>query len=257
MSARKNKKLGILALLTSLTLCSGCSYESLNNIISSLLPNFNFNQSSSEFNPSTISSSTSRPSSNSSESSNSSSSESSSSSSTTSSSTRPSTSSSESSSSSSSESSSSSSSASSSTRPSTSSSECSSSSSSEESSISSVIPSTSSNNFSSSEIISSSIVSSSENSSSGEVYEKTYKLTYIYNDNSTTDKQIIAIGEVPELEIPTREGYVFAGWYSDYLFNNKVNEGDRLTTDLTLFAKWVVAEKVETIYQVGFEISEG
>lgn len=229
MSARKNKKLGILALLTSLTLCSGCSYDSLNNIISSLLPNFNFNQSSSEFNPSTISISTSRPSSNSSESSNSSKSEYSSSSS----------------------------SASSSTRPSSSSSESSCSSSSEESSISSVIPSTSSNNFSSSEIVSSSIVSSSENSSSGEVFEKTYKLIYIYNDNSTSDKQIIAIGEVPELEIPTREGYIFAGWYSDYLFNNKVNEGDRLTTDLTLFAKWVVAENVETIYQVGFEISEG
>lgn len=43
-----------------------------------------------------------------------------------------------------------------------------------------------------------------------------------------------------EPEPPTREGYVFTGWYTDYAcYDIWDMENDRIQTDITLYAGWV------------------
>ena len=38
--------------------------------------------------------------------------------------------------------------------------------------------------------------------------------------------------------IPTKEGYVFVGWYRDQSLTEEFDEYDNITSDLTLYAKW-------------------
>lgn len=45
--------------------------------------------------------------------------------------------------------------------------------------------------------------------------------------------------KLPQVETPVREGYVFAGWYTDANLTNAWNlEKDKVTSDLTLYAAW-------------------
>ena len=47
-------------------------------------------------------------------------------------------------------------------------------------------------------------------------------------------------GILREPEVPTKEGFTFDGWYTDEQYETKWNfEEDRLTTNLTLYAKWI------------------
>ena len=60
----------------------------------------------------------------------------------------------------------------------------------------------------------------------------------IYKWNDSTSRNIVT-GTV---ETPTREGYTFDGWYSDRVYETKVNASDyetrKLDGDIQLFAKW-------------------
>ena len=59
-------------------------------------------------------------------------------------------------------------------------------------------------------------------------------------ENHCDNKTQIAIDDFPmALEIPTREGYNFAGWYTDSNFQNKVTELDNpVISEIVLYAKW-------------------
>ena len=49
-------------------------------------------------------------------------------------------------------------------------------------------------------------------------------------------------GKVEEPDAPTRDGYTFAGWYSDETFKTAWNFGtDTVTENMTLYAKWIPA----------------
>ncbi len=74
------------------------------------------------------------------------------------------------------------------------------------------------------------------------VSEDSYQVMYILNggENSIKNKEVYYKEELPvTLDVPKREGYNFAGWYTDSSYTKKVTEIDKKNAkDMVLFAKW-------------------
>ena len=56
---------------------------------------------------------------------------------------------------------------------------------------------------------------------------------------------------------PTREGYIFSGWFADEDCIIEFNFGDAITQDTTVHAKWVTADDNTTIHTVKFDTQGG
>ncbi len=88
---------------------------------------------------------------------------------------------------------------------------------------------------------------SSEESPSEEVH-----VVYALNGgaNHEDNETVIFKEDIPYvLEIPTRDGYNFAGWYTDSDFKNKVTElGEETASEIILYAKWT--ENIDNYYNV-------
>ena len=66
-----------------------------------------------------------------------------------------------------------------------------------------------------------------------------YTVTFDSNGGSSVTKQTVASGKtVSEPADPTREGYVFDGWYIDKELTDAYDFGDKVTKSFTLYAKW-------------------
>jgi len=81
-----------------------------------------------------------------------------------------------------------------------------------------------------------------------------YNIIYDLNGgtNANTNPKSY-LDEVIALDEPTREGYVFDGWYSDSTFNTKVTEINAESTgDITFYAKWIALE-----YNIDYELNGG
>ena len=78
--------------------------------------------------------------------------------------------------------------------------------------------------------------------------------TITFNSNGgTTISDIEEATELPtELPIPTKTGYTFLGWYYDSDFTIEAFTDDPLTSDVTLYAKWVL-----NTYTIIFEENGG
>ncbi len=71
-------------------------------------------------------------------------------------------------------------------------------------------------------------------------------VTVKFNSNGGSEVESVKIvqgSKVAEPEPPTKEGYVFAGWYVDKALKTKYNFDDTLTAGMTLYAAWT--EKTE------------
>lgn len=66
-----------------------------------------------------------------------------------------------------------------------------------------------------------------------------YAITFESNGGSKIDKQILTSKEITYNEIPTKDGWVFGGWFTDETFENKYKFGFKLESDITLYAKWL------------------
>lgn len=68
--------------------------------------------------------------------------------------------------------------------------------------------------------------------------------------NHEENKTLIYRKNFPvKLEIPTREGYNFAGWYTDSNFQNKITElNNYALSEIVLYAKWT--ENIDNYYNV-------
>ena len=72
----------------------------------------------------------------------------------------------------------------------------------------------------------------------------TFTVTFDSNGGSEVPSKIIeAGGTVTMPDAPTKDGYVFAGWFTDNVtFENAFTfgiDGDKVTQDITLYAQWV------------------
>ena len=70
----------------------------------------------------------------------------------------------------------------------------------------------------------------------------THAIAYVLDGgvNAVSNPEIFTEGTAVELAAPTKEGYKFAGWYTDASFENKVTFiPETAKADITLYAKWV------------------
>lgn len=58
------------------------------------------------------------------------------------------------------------------------------------------------------------------------------------NGGSSVDSMTVDYGSTFKLPVPTRDGYTFVGWYTDSELNNEFVSGTRVTSNITLYAKW-------------------
>ena len=73
----------------------------------------------------------------------------------------------------------------------------------------------------------------------GVVKTVTYTVTFSTDGGSTVDAQTIESGNTAtEPAAPTKEGYTFAGWYSDLELTSEYDFTAAVTADITLYAKW-------------------
>ena len=82
---------------------------------------------------------------------------------------------------------------------------------------------------------------------------KANTVTFNSNEGSSVDSQTIEYNTIATKPAdPTREHYVFKGWYTDTELNNVYNFETPVVEDLTLFAKWEACK-----YSVVFSSNEG
>ena len=70
---------------------------------------------------------------------------------------------------------------------------------------------------------------------------RAYTVTFESNGGSEVDPQHVAQGEtVSKPADPKRDGFKFAGWYSDEALTKEYDFSSKVTGDLTLYAKWAI-----------------
>lgn len=70
---------------------------------------------------------------------------------------------------------------------------------------------------------------------------KEYTVTFVSNGGSDVPSQTVSYGSNVEIpDNPTREGYVFAGWFTDEELTQAYAFDEPVTGDLTLYADWYV-----------------
>ena len=70
----------------------------------------------------------------------------------------------------------------------------------------------------------------------------------IKDGSNTTTKEIVA-GEIGSLNIPSKEGMAFSGYFYDAEFTKPVSERDIISEDTTIYVKWEEVPQVEEIPQ--------
>lgn len=68
-----------------------------------------------------------------------------------------------------------------------------------------------------------------------------------FNTNGGSDiaqKSVKRNTKVGEIQEPTKDGFIFDGWYTDKALNNKFDPDTKVTSSITLYAKWT-AEPVD------------
>ncbi len=68
-----------------------------------------------------------------------------------------------------------------------------------------------------------------------------YTVTFNSNEGSKVESQKVVSGNVAtEPAAPTKDGYIFAGWYKESSFANKFDFESKIVSNITLYAKWDV-----------------
>ena len=81
--------------------------------------------------------------------------------------------------------------------------------------------------------------------------EGIYSVTFNTMGGSSVETQKIESGKTAtEPTAPTKDGFTFGGWYTDTDFTTAFSFGTEITKSITLYAKWIDANK--TVYTVTF-----
>ena len=73
-----------------------------------------------------------------------------------------------------------------------------------------------------------------------DIVKPTYPtVTFVSNGGSDVDAKTVENGKtISAPAAPTKNGYIFAGWYTDGTLNEKYDFSNSVTDDMTLYAKW-------------------
>lgn len=91
-------------------------------------------------------------------------------------------------------------------------------------------------------------------------YEKQFKITYVLDSgvNNPQNPNTYGASVGTQLYDPSKEGYSFAGWYTDASFSKKITMIKPGTkTDIVLYAKWTPCEYILRLDANGGEFSNG
>lgn len=88
-------------------------------------------------------------------------------------------------------------------------------------------------------------ISEKSNNNTIESIPSGYSLTYVIDG---VEETVSSLTIVPTLSTPTKEGYIFDGWYYESTFDTKVKEGDSLTADTIIYAKF------NQLYDINFVV---
>ena len=92
-----------------------------------------------------------------------------------------------------------------------------------------------------------------DNNITFEALKSSYNVNFESNTDDSIDSQTVAFaGRVVEPEVPTKEGYKFAGWYTDEACTQIYNFKSYVTDDFTLYAGWNI-----NLYNVFYEENGG
>lgn len=81
-----------------------------------------------------------------------------------------------------------------------------------------------------------------------------FTVTFNTNGGSAIDAMEVAEGGLlTEIPTPEKEGFVFAGWYTDADLTEGFDAETPITADVTLYAKWERGESVEDVTQEALE----
>ncbi|MBQ9206323.1 MAG: InlB B-repeat-containing protein [Treponema sp.] len=81
----------------------------------------------------------------------------------------------------------------------------------------------------------------------------TYTVTFTTNGGTEIASQKIESGKTAtEPTAPTKDGYIFGGWFTDSNFTKAFTFSTAITADITLYAKWIEASK--PTYTVTFTV---
>lgn len=80
----------------------------------------------------------------------------------------------------------------------------------------------------------------------------TYTITYIVNGGTELEPLTVYSGTYVNLGIPTKDYYVFEGWYLEENLTTKITSPYEVTSDMTLYAKYTLAT-----YSITFVVNGG
>lgn len=75
----------------------------------------------------------------------------------------------------------------------------------------------------------------------GETTNSKVLVTLDLGDYTTTVES--AVGAIFKPQAVTKEGFVLEGWYKEPTYQTKLNVNERLSKDITLYAKWITTEE--------------
>ncbi|MDE7384146.1 MAG: InlB B-repeat-containing protein [Anaeroplasmataceae bacterium] len=84
-------------------------------------------------------------------------------------------------------------------------------------------------------------------------WEKVYRVEFEINGHGTKPEAIEDVTKLPKLSVLQEEGFIFIGWYLDEQFTIAAVEGELLSSNIKVYAKW---EEIIKTYEVRFENNE-
>ena len=78
--------------------------------------------------------------------------------------------------------------------------------------------------------------------------------TVTFNSNGGTEiapKEVVSGVKIKAPSTPTKDKYIFRGWYEDSTFSKKFDFNTPITSDMTLYAKWEAANSINEIRLAG------
>ncbi len=84
-----------------------------------------------------------------------------------------------------------------------------------------------------------------------------YVISFESNGGSVVSSMVVKPGSAISLPLSIKEGYILVGWYLDKNFETEFTSKSLVDKNITLYAKWRLPEKEESVYKITFDPGNG